>query len=109
MRSKRIDRRRAFGAALAAGLLLAGGVSARAEEAPTRAQVEQLQKQLAEMQKEMEALQQELAQSKAASPGMHRHMQGMQHHWQMMHDQACQMAPGTCPHHHMGDPPPAKP
>ena len=93
-----------------AAVVIAGasaiGSVALAEEAPTRAQVEQLQKQLAEMQKEMEAMRAALRQSEAKgapAPAMHHHMQGMQHHWQMMHDQACEMAPGTCPH--MGAPP----
>jgi hypothetical protein len=90
--------------------LVALGPAARAEEPPTRAQVEQLQKQLADMQKEMEAMREALRQSEAKGapyPEMHRHMQGMQHHWQMMHDQSCRMAPGTCPHGGpMGGPPP---
>jgi hypothetical protein len=35
---------------------------------------------------------------------LHRHMQGMQHHWRQMHDQTCMMAPGSCPYG--GAPPP---
>ena len=94
-------------AAIAIAGLVALGPAARAEEAPTRAQVEQLQKQLAEMQKELEAMRSALRESEARgaapNPAMHRHMQGMQQHWQMMHDQSCMMAPGSCPH--MGAPP----
>ena len=82
--------------------------AAGAEEAPTRAQVEELQKQLAEMQKEMDALRSALAEAEAKGgasyPMMHKHMQGMHDHWQRMHNQTCMMAPGTCPH--MGAPAP---
>jgi hypothetical protein len=51
------------------------------------------------------ALAESEARNAAPNPAMRQHMQGMQHHWQMMHDQSCMMAPGSCPH--MGAP--AKP
>jgi hypothetical protein len=61
------------------------------------------------MQQEMEALRTALHESEArcANPALHRHVQGMQHHWQTMHDQTCRMAPGSCPR--MGGQPPAQP
>ena len=100
----------ALAAALIAGVSAFGSLSRSEEPPPTRQQVEQLQKQLAEMQKEMDALRAALRESEArgvANPAMHRHMQGMQHHWQMMHDQSCMMAPGTCAH--MGAQPTTRP
>jgi hypothetical protein len=89
-----------FLAAIAIAAAAGIGWPAGAEEAPTRAQVEQLQKQLAEMQKEMDALRSalEAEQQSPSYPMMHRHMQGMQQHWRQMHDQTCMMAPGSCPH-----------
>jgi outer membrane murein-binding lipoprotein Lpp len=102
-------RSRVVVSAVAIAALCGLGSAGAAEEPPTRAQVEELQRQLAEMQKEMEALRSELRESEAkgaAYPMMHRHMQGMQQHWQRMHDQTCTMAPGTCP---LGGQPPARP
>jgi len=107
MQSKTPGRRRSVLATLVAGVMLAAGSAGWAEEPPTREQVEQLQKQLADMQKEMDAMQQALRESEGrgtTNPAMHQHMMGMQQHWRMMHDQACMMAPGTCPQ--MGMPPP---
>jgi hypothetical protein len=87
-------------ASIAIAGIVALGSAASAEDPPTREQVEKLQQQLAEMQKEMDALKQALPPGGSAGPHgmMHRHMEGMQRHWQTMHDQTCEMAPGTCPH-----------
>ena len=83
----------------------------RAEEAPTREQVKQLQQQLAEMKKEMDGMRTALdatrTQGGSCPDSMRGHMRGMDQHWQAMHHQSCMMNPGSCPH--MGMQPPAQP
>jgi hypothetical protein len=74
------------------------GCAEEKSQAPTAAQVQQLQDELAAMKTEMDGLRAELQRQNAPAHGpMMGHMGAMQRHWQMMHDQSCGMHPQGCP------------